>query len=212
MIGLIGKKVGHTRVYTEDGTIVPVTVVQAGPNRVVQLKTEAKDGYSAVQLGFDDQKESRLNRPLKGHFRKHSAKPTKRLREFRDYSIEVKEGDELNVGIFAKGDFIDAIGLTKGRGFQGVMKRWNFGGGPGSHGQKGWSRRPGSIGACATPGWVDKGKKMPGHMGQRRRTVQNLQVVDILEDENVLLIKGSIPGANGDYIVVRESKKKPKKS
>lgn len=203
---------GQTRVYSEDGSIVPVTVVKAGPNRVIQLKTRETDGYNAVQLGFDDQKESRVNRPLSGHFKKYSARPVRRIREFRDFSLEVKSGDTLNVNIFAKGDFIDAIGVTKGRGFQGTMKRWNFGGGPGSHGSKGFKRRPGAIGACATPGWVDKGKKMAGHMGQRRRTVQNLLIVDVLEKENVLLIKGAIPGANGDHVIIREAKKKPKQT
>lgn len=210
MIGLIGKKLGQTRVYSEDGKAVPVTVVLAGPNRVVQCKTEKRDGYDAVQLGFDEQKEVRLNKPLQGHFRKHNARPVKRLREFRNFGLEVKPGDLVNVNIFAKGDYVDAIGVTKGRGFQGTMKRWNYGGGPASHGTKGFNRRPGAISAGSTPGWVLKGQKMPGHMGQRRRTTQNLQIMDVLVEDNILLVKGSIPGANGDYVVIREAKKQPK--
>ena len=210
MIGLIGKKLGQSRVYTDDGTVVSVTAVLAGPNRVMQCKTAASDGYSAVQLGFDDQKESRMSKPLLGHCKKHASVAVKRIREFRDFSLDVKPGDALGADVFEKGDFIDAIGVTKGKGFQGVMKRHHFAGGPASHGQKGFSRRPGGIAQGSTPGWVVKGKKMPGHMGQRRRTVQNLEIVDILTEDNVILIKGALPGAAGDYIVIRESKKKPK--
>ena len=210
MIGLIGKKLGQTRIYAEDGRAVHVTVVLAGPNRVVQCKSADVDGYKAVQLGFDDQKPQRVNKPLTGHFAKAKVPPTKRIKEFREFSLDTKAGDEVNVGIFAKGDYVDVIGVTKGKGFQGVMKRWNFAGGPGSHGQKGWSRRTGAIGAGSTPGWVEKNRKMPGHMGQRSRTVQNLQIVGVMEDDNVLLVSGCIPGAKGDYVVVREAKKKPK--
>lgn len=213
MIGLLGKKLGQTRVYDDKGQIVPVTVIQAGPNRVLQKKNVETDGYEAVQLGFDDQKESRINKPMAGHLLKNGkSTPVKRIKEFRDYALDVKPGDTVGANIFAVGDHIDAIGLTKGRGFQGVVKRYNFGGGPRTHGQKGWFRRTGSVGAGSTPGWIDKGKKMPGHMGQARRTVQNLEVVQVREDDNLLLIKGSVPGANGDYIVIREAKKKPKKA
>ena len=134
MVGLIGKKLGHTRIYDAEGKIVPVTVVLAGPNRVVQCKTVEKDGYSAVQLGFDDQKESRVNKALNGHFKKHNAAPVKKLREFRDFSLEVKQGDVLNVDVFAQGDYVDCIGITKGRGFEGVVKRYDFRGGPATHG------------------------------------------------------------------------------
>lgn len=210
MIGLLGKKIGTTRIYDGEGKIRQVTVVLAGPNRVVQCKTEATDGYSAVQLGFDDQKAQRLSKPAQGHLAKHNSEPVRRLREFRDFSLEVKPGDILGPQIFAEGDYVDAIGITKGHGFQGVMKRHNFRGGWASHGSKGFRRRPGSIAPGSTPGWVAKGKKMPGHMGQVRRTVQNLQVLGVREEDNVLLISGSVPGANGDYVVIRESKKNPK--
>ena len=212
MIGLIGKKLGQTRVYDDAGNAVSVTIVLAGPNRVLQCKTaETKDGYSAVQLGFDDQKiDGRATQPMRGHFKKAGTSVVKFVREFRNFSKEVKPGDEIGPDIFEVGDHVDAIGLTKGRGFQGVVKRYNFGGGPKSHGQKGFFRKPGAIAAGSTPGWVDKGKKLPGQMGQTRTTVQNLKVVQVRSDDNLLLIKGAIPGANGDYVVIREAKKKPK--
>lgn len=210
MLGLVGKKIGQTRVYDDVGNLVSVTVVEAGPNRVVQVRTEETDGYSAVQLGFGDQKDSRVNKPDLGHLKKHGVPTVRRLREFRNFSKEVKPGDELNVDLFEKGDFIDAIGMTKGKGFAGVMRRFNFGGGWASHGSKGFRRRPGSAGQGTYPGNIDKGKKMPGHMGQVRRTTQNLEIVQVRPEENILLIKGSIPGAAGDYVVIRESKKMPK--
>ena len=212
MIGLIGKKLGQTRVFDANGNTVCVTVVHAGPNRVLQVKdVEGDDGYNAVQLGYDDQdKMSRMSKPLQGHMSKHGGQATKQIKEFRGFSLEVNTGDVVPVTAFEPGDYVDAIADTKGRGFQGVVKRWNFGGGPKTHGQKGFYRRPGGIGACATPAEVDKGKKMPGHMGQKRRTVQNLEIVQVREEDNVLLIKGAIPGANGDYVVIRESKKRPK--
>ncbi|MBT5846732.1 MAG: 50S ribosomal protein L3, partial [Verrucomicrobiales bacterium] len=160
---------------------------------------------------YDDQShKSRVTQPLQGHFKKHNAEATKWVKEFRDFSLEVQPGDTVPVTIFEPGDYVDAIARTKGRGFQGVVKRWNFGGGPASHGQKGWFRRPGSIAAGSTPGWVSKGKKMPGHMGQRQRTVQNLKIVQVREEDQLLLVKGAVPGANGDYVVIREAKKKPK--
>ena len=211
MLGLLGKKIGQTRVYNSDGSATHVTVVECGPNHVVQCKTPETDGYSAVQLAFDPQKDQRLSKPRLGHFTKHKSTGYKRIREFRDFTLDVKSGDVVKVeDCFAEGDFVDAIGITKGRGFQGVMKRWNFGGGRATHGAKGWKRRPGSIGSGSTPGWVAKGKKMPGHMGQARRTVQSLKVVKIHGEDNLLLIKGAIPGAAGDYIVIREAVKKPK--
>jgi len=210
MIGLLGKKIGQTRIYDAKGNCVPVTVVQAGPNRVLQCKTADKDGYSAVQLGFDDQKEQRLTRPAAGHFKRFNAAPTKRVREFRDFSLAVKPGDVLSVGIFAKGDFVDAIGTTKGRGFEGVMARHGFRGGDASHGAKGFRRRPGAIGQRSFPGTIMRGKRMPGHLGQVRRTVQNLEIMQVREAEQVLLIKGAVPGAKGDYVVIREAKKYPK--
>jgi large subunit ribosomal protein L3 len=242
MVGLLGKKLGQTRVYTEDGRSVSVTIVQAGPNQVLQRKTTGKDGYEAVQLGFDGQKEHRLSLPKRGHLKAHNGAgnytprspdrtvkgkarlanrkawdaraitPIRRIKEFRDFSLDVKPGDSIGADVFEVGDFVDVIGKTKGRGFQGVVKRWNFAGGGGSHGSGGWKRRPGSIGAGSTPGHVTKGKHMPGHMGQASRTVQNLEIIQVQADDNLLLVKGAIPGANGDYIVIRESKKKPKKT
>jgi large subunit ribosomal protein L3 len=212
MLGLLGKKLGQTQVYDQKGKVVPVTIVQAGPNTVVQVKTIEKDGYKAVQLGFDSQKEHRLTKPLLGHVKKHNATPAKRLREFRDFPLEVKSGDTVGANVFSPGDFVDAIGTTKGKGFEGVMKRYNFRGGDASHGAKGWRRRPGAIGQRLFPGTVMKGMKMPGHMGQARRTVQNLEIIQVREQDNLLLIKGAIPGANGDYVVIREAKKRSRKA
>lgn len=210
MIGLLGKKLGQTRVYDEQGTAVAVTVVLAGPNYVIQCKTPQTDGYSAVQLGFDEQKEQRLTKALLGHIKKGNAKPVKWVREFRNFGIQVKPGDTVGVNIFAKGDYVDAIGVTKGRGFEGVVGRHGFAGGDSTHGAKGWHRRAGAIGQRLFPGTVMRGMRMPGHMGQVSRTTQNLEVIQVRPDDNVLLIKGSIPGAKGDYVVIRESKKVPK--
>lgn len=209
-VGLLGKKLGQTRVYDAKGIMTPVTVVLAGPNRVLQCKTQQSDGYNAVQLGFNDQKEQRVTKPLLGHIKKHSGVAVKRIREFRNFSKEVKPGDVLGATLFAPGDYIDAIGVTKGRGFEGVVGRHAFRGGDATHGAKGWHRRSGAIGQRLFPGTVMRGMKMPGHMGQVQRTVQNLEVIQVHEADNVLLIKGAIPGSNGDYVVIRESKKQPK--
>lgn len=210
MLGLLGKKLGQTRVYDSSGVLIPVTVVLAGPNRVIQVRTQELDGYKAVQLGFDDQKEHRLSKGFLGHLKKFATPPVKQVREFRNFSKDVKPGDTIGVTLFAPGDFIDAIGVTKGRGFEGVMKRHNFRGGDASHGAKGFRRRPGAIGQRLFPGTVMRGMRMPGHMGQVQRTVQNLEIVQVRDADNVLLIKGAIPGAKGDYVVIRESKKIPK--
>jgi large subunit ribosomal protein L3 len=212
MLGLLGKKLGQTSVYDARGVLVPVTVVLAGPNRVIQTKTVESDGYNAVQLGFDDQKEHRVTKPLLGHFKKFGAAAVKRVREFRDFTLPVKPGDIVGPSIFAQGDFVDAIGITKGRGFEGVMKRHNFRGGDASHGAKGWRRRAGAIGQRLFPGTVMRGMKMPGHMGQVRRTAQNLQIIQVREADNLLLIKGAVPGSNNDYVIIREAKKLPKGS
>jgi large subunit ribosomal protein L3 len=218
MLGLIGKKLGHTRVYDANGMITPVTVVQVGPNRVLQVKTRESDGYNAVQLGFGDQKPQRVAKGKLGHLKKHGVEPkgtdampgTRKIREFRDFSKDVKTGDLLGPDLFATGDFVDCIGVTKGRGFEGVVKRHRFAGGDATHGAKGWKRRSGAIGQRLFPGTVMRGMRMPGHMGQVRRTVQNLQVVQVRAEDGVLLIKGSMPGAEGDYVIIRESKKRPK--
>jgi large subunit ribosomal protein L3 len=209
-VGLLGKKLGQTRVYDSRGVVTSVTVVQAGPNRVIQCKTQQSDGYNSVQLGFDDQKEHRVTKPLLGHLKKHSAAAVKRIKEFRNFTKEVKPGDVVGATIFAPGDFIDAIGLTKGRGFEGVVGRHSFAGGDSTHGAKGWHRRSGAIGQRLFPGTVMRGMRMPGHMGQVQRTTQNLEVIQVREADNVLLIKGAIPGSKGDYVVIRESKKRPK--
>jgi len=210
-LGLLGKKLGHTRVYDANGVMTPVTIVLAGPNRVLQVKTQAgKDGYNAVQLGFDDQKEQRLTKPLLGHIKKQNGVAVKRIREFRNFSKEVKPGDVVGPDLFAVGDYVDAIGVTKGRGFEGVVGRHAFRGGDSTHGAKGWHRRSGAIGQRLFPGTVMRGMKMPGHLGQVQRTTQNLLVVQVREADNLLLIRGSIPGAEGDYVVIRESKKRPK--
>ena len=207
MLGLIGKKLGQTQVYDAQGNVRPVTIVLAGPNRVIQCKTIETDGYRAVQLGFGDQKASRLTKPLNGHLKKFNTAPVKRIREFRDFPVEVKPGDTVGVTLFAPGDFVDAIGVTKGRGFEGVVKRHHFRGGDSTHGAKGWHRRGGAIGNRLFPGTVRRGLSMPGHMGQVRRTAQNLQIIQVREADNLLLIKGSFPGAEGDYVIIRESKK-----
>jgi len=220
-VGLIAKKLGHTRVYDANGVITPVTVVLAGPNRVLQVKDKAgKDGYAAVQLGFGPQKPQRLPKPKLGHLKKFgvevkdkSTEPlvgVQRIREFRDFSKEVKPGDLLGPDVFAVGDYVDCIGVTKGRGFEGVVKRHGFRGGDATHGAKGWHRRSGAIGQRLFPGTVMRGMKMPGHMGQVRRTVQNLQIVQVRPEDNLLLIRGSMPGAEGDYVIIREAKKRPK--
>jgi large subunit ribosomal protein L3 len=197
-------------VYDAKGVITPVTIVLAGPNRVMQCKTQQSDGYNSVQLGFDDQKEHRVTKPLLGHIKKFNGAPVKRIREFRDFSKEVKPGDVVGATLFAPGDYIDAIGITKGRGFEGVVKRHRFRGGDMTHGAKGWHRRSGAIGQRLFPGTVRRGMRMPGHMGQVRRTAQNLEVIQVREGDNLLLVRGAIPGAKGDYVVIREAKKRPK--
>src|SRR6266513_3070188 len=210
-LGLLGKKLGHTRVYDARGNVQAVTVVLAGPNRVLQVKTQAgKDGYNSVQLGFDDQKEHRVTKPLLGHIKKQNGAAVKRIKEFRNFSKDVKAGDIVGPALFAPGDFIDAIGVVKGRGFEGVVKRHRFAGGDSTHGAKGWHRRSGAIGQRLFPGTVQRGLRMPGHMGQVQRTTQNLEVIQVHEADNILLIRGAIPGSKGDYVIIRESKKRPK--
>jgi large subunit ribosomal protein L3 len=209
-LGLLGKKLGQTRVYDAKGVITPVTIVQAGPNRVLQCKTQQSDGYNSVQLGFDEQKDHRMTRPLLGHIKKFNGTAVKRISEFRNFSKEVKPGEIVGANLFAPGDYVDAIGITKGRGFEGVVGRHAFRGGDSTHGAKGWHRRSGAIGQRLFPGTVMRGMRMPGHLGQVRRTTQNLEVIQVREAENLLLIRGAIPGAKGDYVVIRESKKRPK--
>lgn len=206
-IVLIGKKLGMTQVFNADNTLVAVTVVEAGPCPVTQVKTAQSDGYEAVQIGFGAQKESRMAKSELGHLKKAGVEPLTELVEIRtDKPSELKIGDVLKVTNFQEGQKVDIIGTSKGKGFQGVMRRHNFQGQPASHGHM-MHRRPGSVGCRQTPGHVYKGRKMPGHQGQVRCTTQNLSIVKILEDKNLLLIKGSIPGANGDIVLVRTAKK-----
>jgi len=212
MIGLIGKKLGHSRVYDKSGKLVPVTVVLAGPNHVVQKKSVETDGYNAIQLGFDSQKESRLSKGLAGHLRKGGGHFVKKLKEFRDYGLNLNVGDSIDASLFQVGDYVDAIGVTKGRGFEGVVKRHRFRGGDMTHGAKGWHRRSGAIGQRLFPGTVMKGLRMPGHMGQVQRTTQNLEVIQVRPADHILLVKGAIPGAEGDYVIIRTSKKKAAKA
>ena len=204
---LIGKKIGMTQVYDGDNVLVPVTVIQAGPCPVTQVKTQEKDGYHAVQIAFGAQKESRVSDGEMGHLRKAGVAAHSHLHEIRQNgAVEAKVGDVITVEKFAPGQLVDVIGTVKGRGFQGVMKRHNMSGQPDSHGHM-MHRRSGSIGMRQTPGHVFKGKRMPGHMGDVRRTAQNLRVVQVLAEKNLLLVKGSFPGANGELVVVRPAKK-----
>jgi large subunit ribosomal protein L3 len=208
MKGLIGKKLGMTSIYDETGTAVPVTVIEAGPCVVVQRKDTEKDGYSAVQLGFADQKEQRLNKPQLGHFKKAGVDAKCVLKEFRiDDSAELAVGDVVNASAFEEVGYVDIVATGKGRGYQGVVKRYGFGGGRASHGGD-WVRRPGSIGMCEHPARVFKGKKMPGQMGNKRVTTQNLKIMQVRPEENLILIKGSVPGANGGIVVIKEALKK----
>jgi len=207
MKGILGTKIGMTQVWKNDRA-VPVTVILAGPCPVVQRRTPDKDGYEAVQLGFRPQKAQRVNKPLKGHFAKAGVEPVRYLKEIRGFS---PEGDTVTVEIFAACEKVDVTGTSKGRGFQGVMKRWNFAGGNATHGAHKVHRHPGSIGNRKTPGRVYKGKKMAGRMGGERVTVQNLEVVDVVPEENLILVKGAVPGANGTLVVVRETVRTPAK-
>ncbi|MGA1540305.1 MAG: 50S ribosomal protein L3 [Chthoniobacterales bacterium] len=207
-LGLLGKKLGMTRVYDDKGVSTPVTVIAAAGNKVLQVKTAETDGYVAVQVGFDDQKPSRVSKAQTGHFAKTSSTPKRFIREFRDGTAEA--GADLSVGTFEVGQFVDVIGQSKGKGFQGAMKRHNYQGQPASHGSM-MHRRTGAIGNRSTPGRVWKNMGMPGHMGDERVTVQNLQVVQVREEDGVILVSGAVPGAKGTYVVVRPSKKKSAK-
>ncbi len=205
---LLGKKIGMTQVYDEQNALVPVTVIEAGPCPVVQVKTVESDGYNAVQIGFGKRKDRRTTKALAGHFTKASVGNLQNLREVRcEQPVEQQPGDVLTVSGFNPGEMVDIIGETKGRGFQGVVKRFGFAGGNASHGSMS-HRRGGSYGMSQDPGHTFKNKKMPGHMGNVRRTVQNLLVVRVLEDKNIILVKGSVPGANGSNVVVRSSVKR----
>jgi len=211
MKGIIGKKLGMTQMYDEKGNLVPVTVIEAGPCPVVAVKSAERDGYVAQQLGFGTAKVKNTTKPELGHLKTAGldTAPPAVLREIRLDVVPADQGvgSVLKADIFAKGEFVDVSGRTKGKGFQGVVRRFRFGGGRASHGG-GWTRRPGSIGMCVDPGKVRKGQPMPGNMGDVQRTVQNLLVVDVRPGDDVLLVRGSIPGANGSTVMVRSAVKK----
>lgn len=198
--GIIGKKIGMTQVFKDDGTLVPVTVVEAGPCAVVQKRTEEKDGYEAVQLGYEDIDENKLNKPELGHFKSAGVNPKKHLKEFRNFSEEVAEGDEITVDLFEAGEKVDVRGLTKGQGFQGNVKRWNHGTGPKTHGSH-FHRAPGSIGAVDASR-VFKGQKLPGRMGRDKVTIEKLEIVDVDQEKNALLIKGALPGPKKNILTI----------
>ncbi len=207
MKAILGEKIGMTQIFTEDGRVVPVTVVKAGPCVIVQKKTVETDGYNAIQVGFGDIKEKNVNKPKKGHFAKVKATPTRYLREFlTGEPSELEAGSEIKADIFEAGEKIDVSATSKGKGFQGVIARWGQHRGPMSHGSR-YHRRPGSMGACASPAKVMKGKRLPGHMGVEKVTVQNLEVVKVDTDKNLILVKGAVPGAKGGLVTIKQSVK-----
>lgn len=207
-IGLIGKKIGMRQIFEESGDVAVSTVIHAGACKVIQKKTGDVDGYEAVQLGFDEKKKN-VKKPLLGHFKRWNTEPKKIVREFKvESSAEYQPGQEIGVDVFKPGDFVDVMGISKGKGFTGVMKRWGFSGGPGSHGSHKWNRRPGSIGASATPARVLMGMKMAGHAGAEKVSVQNLKVLRVDRENGLIFVKGAVAGANGGYLIIRRAKKK----
>ncbi len=208
MTGLLGKKIGMTSIFDEAGHVIPCTVIEAGPCYVTQIKTRDRDGYEAVQLGFETKRERLANKPEKGHFAKANVKPVRIVCEFRgNGASDVQPGQEIKVDtVFVKGDIVSVIGTSKGRGFQGVVKRHHFGGGFRTHGQSDRERAPGSIGSSSYPSRVFKGMRMAGRMGGEQVTVRNLKIVGIIPDSNILLVKGSIPGAINGYVEIRKNK------
>ena len=210
MKGILGKKVGMTQVFRERGEAIPVTVIEAGPCFVAQIKTVEQDGYAAVQLGFEETKPTRLTQPQLKHLQKSNLPALRHLRELRvtdDELAAYEEGQTLTVDIFEEGELVDVTGTSKGRGFAGVVKRYGFGGGPKTHGQSDRQRAPGSVGACTTPGRVFKGKRMPGRMGGERVTTQGLKVVLVDPERNLLAIRGAVPGSKNGLLLIREARK-----
>ena len=200
---ILGKKLGMSRVFNEEGKMVPITVVECGPCPVVQIRTDEKDGYSAIQIGFKDAKEKHTTRPLQGHFKKADVPFQRHLKEFRNYEKDVKVGDVITVSDFEVGDLVRVSGTSKGKGWQGVMKRHHFGGvGMQTHGQSDRQRHPGSVGASSNPSKVFKGKRMAGQMGNKRATIRNLEVVEVIPDKNLLLIKGGVPGSINSFLEI----------
>ncbi len=207
MKGIIGKKIGMTQIFDEKGNVIPVTVIETAGNVVTQVKTVETDGYNSIQLGYGDVKSKHINKPLEGHFKKAGVENKKHLREFRTEEVaNYKVGDEVKADIFAAGEKVDVQGTSKGKGFQGVIRRHGQHRGPMTHGSM-YHRRPGSMGQRSTPGRVFKGKKLPGHMGRVTVTIQNLEVVKVDTDKNVLLVKGSVPGAKGAILKVKSTVK-----
>ena len=205
--GLIGKKIGMTQIFDDDGVAIPVTVIEAGPCYVTQVRVPETDGYSAVQLGFTEAKPKRLTGGQMGHLKRNSLPPLRFLREFRIKDPDVKEGDKVTVESFGVGEHVDVIGTSKGKGFQGAVKRYHFHGGPKTHGQSDRNRAPGSRGSGTTPGRVYKGAKGPGHMGSDRVTAQSLKVVLVSTERNLIGVRGSVPGAKGSLVLIREARK-----
>jgi large subunit ribosomal protein L3 len=207
MEGILGRKVGMTQIYVEDGTAIPVTVIKAGPCLVVQVKTADSDGYEAVQIGLVEDKPAKLNQPEAGHFKKAGVAPLRRVEEFRlDSGEEVKAGDEVKASMFAEKEYVDVVGTSKGKGFQGVMKRHHFGGGRGSHGSM-FHRAPGSIGSSAYPSRVFKGMRMAARMGGARITTKNLLIVKVDADQNLIYVRGAVPGPISGYVAIRRAKR-----
>ena len=205
MPGLIGKKIGMTSVFSADGRNVPCTVIEVGPCVVTQVKTVEADGYAALQLGFEEQKEKHLTQPELGHFRKAGVTPKRHLAEFKGFGDDYKTGDTIGADFFTEADFVDVVGISKGKGFQGVVKRHGFGGvGQSTHGQHNRLRAPGSVGACSYPAKVFKGMRMAGQTGNERVTVQNLQVIKVRPEHNLIMIKGSIPGSKGSIVLIEK--------
>ena len=208
-LGIIGRKLGMTQVFLEDGSIIPVTVVEAGPCSVIQKKTKEKDGYNALQLGFLTKNSLRVNKPLSGHFKKAGTAAFYTIKEFRvEDSGGYEVGQEVTVNLFKPGDVVDVTGFSKGRGFAGVVKRHKFHGSPGSHGTHEYFRHGGSVGSNSYPHHTFKGLRMPGHMGNRRVTLQNIKVVDVKEDQNLLLLRGGTPGSSNGWVLIQSATKK----
>lgn len=204
---IIGRKLGMTQIFDENGKVIPVTVIEAGPCAITQKKVQEKEGYNAIQVGFENIREKLVNKPRKGHFAKAGVALKRIVREFRLENVDEYEvGNEIKADIFEAGEKVDVSGVSKGKGFQGVIKRWNFSRGPMSHGSK-FHRAPGSMGAASDPSRTFKNMKMPGHMGNRNTTVLNLEVVKVMADKNVILIKGGVPGPNKGYVVIRNTVK-----
>ncbi|MBM3453774.1 MAG: 50S ribosomal protein L3 [Bacteroidetes bacterium] len=204
MPGIIGRKVGMTSIYSAEGKALPCTVIEAGPCVVTQIKTQERDGYASVQLGFGERKEKNTPNALKGHFKKANTAPKSKLFEFKGFDA-LNLGDVVDATIFEEGEFVDVIGTSKGKGFQGVVRRHGFGGvGQSTHGQHNRLRAPGSIGACSYPARVFKGMRMAGQMGNKRRLVPNLQILKVMADKNIVIVKGSVPGANGSTVTIRK--------